>query len=72
MMGAARYGLRLDLEHIWSSVVPSSRELVNLCTLNVKRIFVGNIKMARDPESFKAQEILEKNKILMMEELKRG
>ncbi len=64
LMGATRHGLRLDPDAIFSAVVPSSRELVNLAGAGITRLQVGDLTRGRDPDSLEAMEILAKNEIV--------
>lgn len=58
LMGAHRYGLRLIDGLIWSSEVPTSRELVNCIGANIKTICLGNDEAARDEEAIAASRTL--------------
>lgn len=58
LMGAHRYGLRLIDGLIWSSEVPTSRELVNCVGANIKTICIGNDESARDEEAIAASRLL--------------
>ncbi len=54
MMAAARHGFRLHEPYIYSSRVPTSRELVNFVGAGLHTLMIGNPKDSRDPESIDA------------------
>ncbi len=58
LMGAHRYGLRLIDGLIWSSVVPTSRELVNCVGAGITSICLGNDELSRDEEAIAASRLL--------------
>jgi deoxycytidylate deaminase len=64
LMGAARHGLRLDPQAIFSAVVPSSRELVNLAGAGITRLQVGDLTRGRDPDSLEAMATLRDTEIM--------
>lgn len=62
MMGAKRFGLELYDGLIWSSEVPTSRELVNCVGAGIETICLGTEESARDEEAIAASRLLaEKN-----------
>lgn len=71
LMGAARNGLKISTQHIWCSVLPSPREMVNLVGAHVTKIYVGDTTHSKKVESLSAMETLKLNGILEFEELKR-
>ncbi len=58
LMGAHRYGLRLIDGLIWSSEVPTSRELVNIVGAGIQTICLGNEESARDEDAIAASRTL--------------
>lgn len=64
LMGAHRYGLRLIDGLIWSSEVPTSRELVNCIGADIKTICIGNDEAARDEEAIAASRTLADNGVM--------
>ncbi len=69
LMGAARQGLSLSKDHIWCSILPSPREMVNLIGLGVTEIYVGNMTGQNRTEPYEARETLETNGILKFKEM---
>lgn len=67
MMNASRYGLRLDKNHVFSSRVPTSRELVNFIGAGFNHLHIGNTSESRDEEALEALEQLRNAKILDVE-----
>lgn len=64
LMGAHRYGLRLIDGLIWSSEVPTSRELVNVVGAGIKTICLGTDETGRDEDAIAASRILADNGVL--------
>ena len=64
LMYMARHGLTLDQSYFFCSQVPTSREQVNLVGAGIKRITIGDLKKARDPDAFEAMRMLSEFKIL--------
>lgn len=64
LMGSKFYGLLIDPEKIFSSRVPTSRELVNLVGANIQTLTIGNMDESRDAFGFKALEQLCSNNII--------
>ncbi|MCB1721355.1 MAG: deoxycytidylate deaminase [Rhodospirillales bacterium] len=64
LMNAPRYGLHIDPAHIYSSRVPSARELVNMIGANLTQIQIGDTSTSRDEWGPKALEQLLKTNIL--------
>ncbi len=58
LMGAHRYNLRLIDGLVWSSVVPTSRELVNCVGAGIKTICLGNDEVGRDEDAIAASRLL--------------
>ena len=48
LMTAARKGLTIDPAYLYSSRVPSSRELVNMIGAGLNQISIGDTQSARD------------------------
>lgn len=67
LMVAAREGLKLDPAHIYSSRVPTSRELVNFIGAGFTHIQIGDNKTARDEYGLNALNQLRKAEILYVE-----
>lgn len=70
LMGAARKGLKISRDHIWCSVLPSPREMVNLIGYGVQKIYIGDLNAAKKPASQSARETLEASSIMNFEEMK--
>ncbi len=64
LMIAAREGLSLSPNHIYSSRCPSSRELINFIGAGFTTLQIGNKQKARDQHGLLALEQLEENKTL--------
>jgi hypothetical protein len=63
-MYAARHGLTVQDEFFFSSNVPTSREQVNIVGAGIKRITIGDLRKARDPDAVKAMAQLGEAQIL--------
>jgi deoxycytidylate deaminase len=72
LMGAARHQLKLSLNHLWCSVLPSPREMVNLVGYGIETVYIGNLSVSKKSSSTEARETLEKSEILTFEEMKLG
>ncbi len=72
LMGAARNGLKISCDHLWCSVLPSPREMVNLVGYGVRKIYIGDMGNSKKPESYPAYKTLESNDILLFEDMKRS
>jgi dCMP deaminase len=64
LMYAARHGLTVQDGFFFSSNVPTSREQVNIVGAGIKRITIGDLRKARDPDAVKAMAQLGEAKIL--------
>ncbi len=64
LMGAHRYGLRLLDGLIWSSEVPTSRELVNVVGAGIQTLCLGNEEAARDEDAIAASRLLADNGVM--------
>ncbi|MCF8496099.1 MAG: deoxycytidylate deaminase [Alphaproteobacteria bacterium] len=64
MMSAARRGLRINPDFVYSSRVPTSRELVNMVAAGLNRLTVGDRTAARDEHGPRALDLLEKAGII--------
>lgn len=69
LMGAARKGLKISPDHIWCSVLPSPREMVNLVGYGIQKIYIGDVNAAKKPASQLAKETLEMSGIMVFEEM---
>lgn len=58
LMYMARHGMTLCDGYFFCSQVPTSREQVNLVGAGIKRITIGDLRKARDPDAIKAMEQL--------------
>jgi dCMP deaminase len=70
LMGSARKGLKISQNHIWCSVLPSPREMVNLVGYGVQKIYIGDLNAAKKPVSLASKETLEANQIIIFEEMR--
>lgn len=70
LMGAARHGLKVSRDHIWCSVLPSPREMVNLVGCGVQKIHIGDLENSKKIASQLSRETLQSNQIMMFEEMK--
>ena len=66
LMIAAREGLKLDPAHLYSSRVPTARELVNLVGAGIDKIQIGDLESARDDDALTALGQLSKAGILQI------
>lgn len=64
LMNAARLGLKIHAEYVYSSIVPTSRELVNMVGAGLNQLHLGDLDSARDPEALNAIKQLGDAKIL--------
>lgn len=48
MMAAARKGLSIQGEYLYSSRIPTARELINMTGANLRTIYIGDLNTARD------------------------
>lgn len=64
LMGAHRYGLELIDGLIWSSQVPTSRELVNCVGAKIKTICLGTDEAARDEDAIAASRLLAEHDVM--------
>ena len=69
LMGAARHNLKLSLDHLWCSVLPSPREMVNLVGYGFKTIYIGNLLTSKKSASSDARTMLENANIILFEEM---
>lgn len=65
----ARYGIKLNKDSLFSSRIPTSRELVNLAGADIKNIVIGNFDQARDENCSKAMHQLQDNGIMLFTKL---
>lgn len=64
LMGAARYGLKIDPDGVFSAAVPGSRELVNMAGAGLTRLRVGDLTRGRDADSLDAMATFRENGIM--------
>lgn len=64
LMIAAKEGLTIDTDHIYSSRTPTSRELINFIGAGFNKLHIGNQEKSRDEGGIKALEKLINSKIL--------
>lgn len=70
LMGAARTGLKLSSGHLWCSVLPTPRELVNLVGAGYHTLFIGDMEKAAKQSSLDARKTLEDSGILAFKEMR--
>ncbi len=68
IMSAARYGFKIDAEYLYSSRVPTARELVNMVGASVTKIHIDDKEDSRDENGLKALKQLTDAKILNVEQ----
>ena len=68
LMGAARAGLKITDSHLWCSVLPSPREMVNLVAAGLTHITLQGGYAYKKEESLDAKEILGLHSILTFAE----
>jgi deoxycytidylate deaminase len=66
LMTAARRGLVIDRDYLFSSRVPTAREQVNIVGAGFSKIWLGDTKHARDPDALQALEQLTKANVLKL------
>lgn len=64
LMNAAKNGIRLNHEHIFSSRIPTAREQVNLAGIGVTGILVGSKSQARGEDSLEAMRLMEEKGVM--------
>ncbi len=69
LMGAKRFGLNIPPNLIFTSQIPTSRELVNAVAADIKEIYCANPHTARDADSLAAAHLLSQRQILEIKEL---
>ncbi len=70
LMGAARAGLAISQNHIWCSVLPTPREMVNLVGKGITNIYIGNISATKKAASTEAKETLESSNIMTFKDMR--
>lgn len=70
LTGAARHHLKLSVNHLWCSVLPSPREMVNLVGYGIPQIYIGHLGMSKKSESRNAMETLTHAGIMNFKEMK--
>ena len=70
LMGAARAGLTISQDHIWCSVLPTPREMVNLVGKGITNLYIGNMSANKKTASTEAKETLESSDIMTFKEMK--
>lgn len=63
LMLASRYGLILETNNIFSSKIPTAREMVNLCGAGFTKITINDISRARDHSSIDAMNTMKYHQI---------
>lgn len=63
-MVAARHGLKLDPDYVFTCRVPTPREMVNSIGAGVRDIHIDNCEQGRDERSFEALDMLQEADIL--------
>jgi deoxycytidylate deaminase len=58
LMNAARLGLKIHADYLYTSVVPTSRELVNVVGAGLNKLHLGNPSESRDAEALTAMKQL--------------
>jgi len=66
LMNAARHGLNIIPETLYTSRTPTSRELVNLIGAGLTTLTIGDTTQSRDEESITALKQLTKHKIITL------
>jgi dCMP deaminase len=69
LMNAPRHGLKILDGYLFSSLVPTSREQVNMVGGGVTRYYVGNETTARDDDALKALRQLSEKAIIAAEKI---
>lgn len=64
IMAAARHGLKIENEYLYSSRVPTSREQVNMAGANLARIHIGDLTDCRDHDGLQAMQQLKQAEII--------
>lgn len=64
LMGCKFYGLSLVTDHLFSSRVPTSRELVNMVGADIQTLTIGNMQDSRDEYCISALEQLKQASII--------
>lgn len=54
LMNAARLGLKIHADYLYASVVPTSRELVNIVGAGLNKLHIGDMNIARDQDALTA------------------
>lgn len=69
LCGAARYGLKLVEDSVWTSIVPTPREMVNFIGAGYGHLRIGDIRSLAKPSSQDARKLLESNGVLTFSEI---
>ena len=69
LMNAARLGYRVDGDWLYSSTVPTSRELVNIVGAGITHLYLGTLTQARDDSALLAIKQLSDAGILSVKEI---
>jgi dCMP deaminase len=64
LMNAARLGIVLDRDHLYSSRIPTAREQVNLTGAGVARLYIGDKTDSRDASGPEAMRLLERHNVM--------
>ena len=71
LMNAARKGLKIESKYVYSSRVPTSRELVNMIGAGLMQIQIGNLDKSRDEHGLRALELLKNKQIITIANAKK-
>lgn len=69
--GAKRYGLDLSEHHIWLSMLPTPRELVNAIGYGIHHLYIGSGELAKKSASQDAASLLTQKGLLTIDILER-
>ncbi|MCB9964026.1 MAG: hypothetical protein H6855_02605 [Rhodospirillales bacterium] len=67
LMHTARHGLLIAHSEIWSSMIPSSREQVNLVGAGITKLHLPEDAQTKDPAALVAKHLLEEKKIIQFQ-----
>ncbi|HRK98032.1 MAG TPA: deoxycytidylate deaminase [Alphaproteobacteria bacterium] len=72
LFGAAKHGLKIMDDYIWTSTIPTSREMVNLIGAGYTKLAIGNITISEEKsEKLSALKTLQNSKTIEFREIKR-
>lgn len=70
LFGCARHALKITNGYLWTSTIPTARELVNLCATDLTILKIGQQTIPKKESAFSAQRQLEDANILKFKTLK--